>query len=57
MRHFQARLNVKGDTNPIFHRPRSVPFAIKETIGNELDRLEEKGIVEKVSMRGLQSNR
>ena len=33
---------------PKFYRPRSVPFAIKEAIGSELDKLEQLGVLEKV---------
>ena len=32
MLHFKASLNVKPEVKPIFFRPRSIPFAIKETI-------------------------
>ena len=40
-------LRVKESATPKFHRPRPVPFAIRETIGSELDRLEQNGIIEK----------
>ena len=43
---FQAR--VKSDAKPVFHRPRSVPYAIKEIIEKELERLEKEGIIEKI---------
>ena len=49
MKHFQAKLWVRSGTNPVFHRPRPVPFAVKDTIERELDRLEKAGIVEKVT--------
>ena len=49
MLQFKARLNVKPEVKPIFFRPRSIPFAIKETVEKELDRLEAEGIIEKVS--------
>ena len=39
MQHFQAHLNVKSGANPVFHRPRAVPFTLKGTIEKELDRL------------------
>ncbi len=29
--------------------PRAIPFAIKDAVGKELDRLEEQGTIEKVS--------
>ena len=49
MKHFQAKLRVRSGTNPVFHRPRPVPFAVKDAIERELDRLEKAGIVEKVT--------
>ena len=48
MSHFEACLHVKEGTVPVFHRPRPVPFAIREALGLELDRLESEGIVERV---------
>ncbi len=45
MHHFKARLRVKTEANPIFRRPRSVLFAIREDIGKGLDRLEQEGII------------
>ena len=32
--------HLKGQSKPVFCRPRSVPFALKEGIEEELDRLE-----------------
>ena len=43
-----AILNVKPDATPRFFKPMPVPFAIKEVIGKELDRLKEQGILKKV---------
>ena len=48
MKHFSAKLNVKEDVRPIFLKPRSVPFAIREAIEAELKRLESEGKIEKV---------
>ena len=48
MKHFSAKLNVKEDVCPIFLKPRSVPFAIRETIEAELKWLKAEGIIEKV---------
>ena len=45
MRSFKAHLHLKEGVTPKFCRPRKVPFAIKESVGKELDRLEEAGIV------------
>jgi len=48
MKSFQAHLYMKDEVKPTFCRPRSVPFAIKDGVGKELDRLEEAGIVIKL---------
>ena len=48
MLHFIVHLNVHPEVKPVFFRPRSMPFAIKETVGKELDRLEADGIIEKI---------
>ena len=34
---------------PKYHRTRSVPFAIKDAVGQKLDRLESEGIIEKIN--------
>ena len=44
----QAKLQVKPDAQPKFCRPRSVPFAIREALEQELNRLAKSGIIEKV---------
>ena len=49
MKQFKATLQVKKDSRPIFCKPRSVPFALKDAISKELDRLESEGILQKVS--------
>ena len=49
MKHFQAKLHVKEGTRPVFLKPRSVPYALKEPISRELDRLESQGVLEKVN--------
>ena len=46
---YKATLQVQPDATPRFFKPRQVPFAIKAAIGEELDRLEQQGIIEKVS--------
>ena len=45
---FQASLQMKTDATPKFFKPRPVPFAIKEAIGCELDRMQKEGIIEKI---------
>ena len=46
---YKATLQVQPDAIPRFFKPRSMPFAIKASVGKELDRLEQQGIIEKVS--------
>ena len=48
IQHFQAKLHVKDNTCPVFHRPRPVPFAIKGALEDELKRLESAGIIKKM---------
>ena len=48
MLHFKARLHLQPGAKPVFFRPRSIPFAIKQTVEKELDRLKAEGIIEKV---------
>ena len=45
--HFQAKLSVKPEAAPKFFKLRPVPFAIRGRVANELDRLEQDGIIEK----------
>ncbi len=49
MQHFQATLHVRQDTKAVFCKPRSVPFALKDAVGKELDRLESDGILQRVN--------
>ena len=45
---FTAKLHLKDGTKPQFCRPRSVPFAIKEAVGREIDRLVENSTLQQV---------
>ena len=45
----QVKLSVKEGAKPKFFKPRSVPFALKEAIEKDLDRLEQLGVVTKVN--------
>jgi len=45
----KIELKMKEGAQPIYYKPRSVPYAMKEKIDSELDRLETLGIIEKVS--------
>ena len=49
MNTFEASLHLKPGATPKFLKARSVPFAMKEAIEAELDRLERAGVVEKVT--------
>jgi len=49
VRSLQATLHVRPDARPKFFKPRSVPFAIKGAIEQELDRLEATGVIQKVT--------
>ena len=48
IQHFQAKLQVKDNTRPVFHRPRPVPLAVKGALEDELKHLQSAGIIEKV---------
>jgi len=49
MKEFQAKLTVREGTKPQFCHPRPVLYALKGAVEKELDRLEESGVVERVS--------
>ena len=48
MKDYKAKLSVKENAKPRFCQPRPVPFALKEPIEKELNRLEEAKVIEKV---------
>ncbi|GFV58448.1 uncharacterized protein K02A2.6 [Trichonephila clavipes] len=45
---YEAKLKLRHGVKPIFCRVRTVPFASKGRVENEIDRLEKEGIIEKV---------
>ena len=49
MTEYKAKLAVKPGAKPIFVRPHSVPFALREPVERELERLEAAGVIEKVN--------
>ena len=49
VRSLQATLHVRPDARPKFFKPRTVPFAIKGAIEQELDRLEANRVIRKVT--------
>ena len=46
---FSAKLHVNPQDKPKFFKARTVPYALKGAIDDELDRLEREGILEKVT--------
>ena len=46
---YRATLYVQPGAKPRFCKPRSVPFAIKDALGKELDELEQQGVLVKIS--------
>ena len=44
----RAELKLKKDASPTFFRPRPIPFALREPVEQELNGLEQEGILEKV---------
>ena len=45
----RATLLVKPEATPKFFKPRPVPYAIRDAVGAQLDRLESDGVLERVS--------
>ena len=48
MSQYFAKLRLKPDTTPKFWRPRPVPFALKDGIEREFDKLQSVGIIEPI---------
>jgi len=49
LKQFKASIQVREDAQSIFLKARLVPYALKEKVEQELQRLEEEGIIYKVS--------
>ena len=45
----QYKFEVEENAEPVVHPPRRVPIALKEKLKQELERLQELGIIEKVT--------
>ncbi len=41
-------MHIQTDATPKFFKPRPIPFALKDVVGKELDRLEKQGVIKKV---------
>ena len=48
MKDFTAKLAVKSNTKPKFCIPRSILFALKDLVEQEIKNLQSKGILERV---------
>ena len=53
MTNFTAKLDLQPESKPKFFRPRLVPFALRDSIETESQRLEDAKIISKVSYSGL----
>lgn len=49
MKGIQARVRLKPESTPKFFKPRSVPYALKERIEEDMKRMEQLGVIEQVS--------
>ncbi|KAK0144151.1 hypothetical protein N1851_017503 [Merluccius polli] len=48
IREFKASITVKPNTKPVFRKARPVPYALKDAVEKELNRLEKAGIISKI---------
>ena len=48
VRDISVKLELKDGANPRFFKPRSVPYAVREPIKEELDRLVNEGILRRI---------
>jgi len=48
IRKMKVHLNLKPSVQPVFLRSRQVPFQLRNKVENELDRMEQAGILKRV---------
>ena len=46
---YEARMTLRKDALPKFHRPRPVPYALHSKVDEELDRLQQEGIIRQIN--------
>jgi hypothetical protein len=44
----KAKIHLKPDAQPKFVKPRPIPYSVKGSVGDDLDRLERIGVVERI---------
>ena len=49
MKNYQRKLHINKDVRPVAQRERRIPFALRERVKIELDKLEKAGIIEDVT--------
>lgn len=47
MKGFEAHITMKEGARPVFVKPRRVPYALKDAVERELDKLEKHGVIKK----------
>lgn len=48
MKGLEAHITMRGDAKPVFVKARRVPYALKEQVEKEVDKLEKHGVIKKV---------
>ena len=57
MKGFKVKINVEPNASPKFVKARTVPFAMKDVVEAEIDKMEKDGILKSVSFGLGKSNR
>ena len=53
LKEMQVNINVKSEAIPRFSKATPIPYALKKKVENELDRLQQEGIIESVQFAEL----